>query len=264
MTALPTPKARVPGPPRPHAARRASPARPSAGTANATPQPPSRPRSHRPGRRGRSWPRTAAALLAAACAASAVSAVAEDATVPRARDADGERVELDCIIEAHELVDLSSGFTSGVLETMDVERGDVIEKGQVLARLESRVEQATVDLAQARADAVGALRFTEADRQYRQRVRDRAAAVFEQGVSSVETRDEAESQLLLAKLRLLQAQEENKQAQLELARALEALEQRNLRSPINGIVVDRLVSPASSSARSPSCGSRSSTRSTSR
>ena len=50
----------------------------------------------------------------------------------------------------------------GLLEKVEVERGDLVRKGQVLARLESSVERATVALARARA-AIQLLTFVYRD-----------------------------------------------------------------------------------------------------
>ena len=58
--------------------------------------------------------------------------------------------KLDCVIEASEEANVSSSVR-GVMSVVEVKRGDWVEKGQVLALIESSVEQASVDLARARA-----------------------------------------------------------------------------------------------------------------
>jgi multidrug efflux pump subunit AcrA (membrane-fusion protein) len=60
---------------------------------------------------------------------------------------------------------------------------------------------------------------------------------------SVQARDEAETELRLAESELKDAQENQQQAQLEVRRAGDLLEQRLLRSPFDGYVVDRLLNP---------------------
>jgi multidrug efflux pump subunit AcrA (membrane-fusion protein) len=59
-------------------------------------------------------------------------------------------VELDCLIGPHVVVAVSSPV-EGVVETIAVDRGDLVGKGHVLATLESSVERASVALAAARA-----------------------------------------------------------------------------------------------------------------
>ena len=63
---------------------------------------------------------------------------------------------LDCVIKPYVTVELGSPV-EGVIQEIAVERNDLVEKGQVLARLKSDVEQATVSLAKARAGLDGAV-----------------------------------------------------------------------------------------------------------
>ena len=69
--------------------------------------------------------------------------------------------ELDCLIEPHEVVNLSSPV-EGVLEKVHVDRGAIVKKGQVVAQLESNLEYATVTLARARADVDAAIKEANA------------------------------------------------------------------------------------------------------
>ena len=56
---------------------------------------------------------------------------------------------LDCLINPYLVVAVSFS-TEGVLNTVAVDRGDLVKEGQELATLESLVEKATVALAAAR------------------------------------------------------------------------------------------------------------------
>ena len=58
----------------------------------------------------------------------------------------------DCLIEPNALVRVSTR-EDGILELVEVGRGELVTKGQVLARLESGVENIAVELARARSDA---------------------------------------------------------------------------------------------------------------
>lgn len=58
--------------------------------------------------------------------------------------------ELDCLIEPFRVVTISSQEI-GLLETVDVDRGDLVKKGQVLATLDSNLEGATNAVSHARA-----------------------------------------------------------------------------------------------------------------
>ena len=60
--------------------------------------------------------------------------------------------DLDCLIEPNEVVTLATPV-EGVIESVTVERGDMVKKGQVVATLESSVERAALMLAKARAES---------------------------------------------------------------------------------------------------------------
>src|SRR5262245_44666144 len=59
---------------------------------------------------------------------------------------------LDCLLEPNRVIDVSSAIR-GVLSAVDVDRGDLVEQGQIVARLDSSVELAAMELAQARGRA---------------------------------------------------------------------------------------------------------------
>jgi RND family efflux transporter MFP subunit len=65
-------------------------------------------------------------------------------------------IELDCVAEPAQRVDVGSP-TTGLLAEIRVGRGDAVTAGQVVARLDSTVEEANVALAEAQATAREAL-----------------------------------------------------------------------------------------------------------
>src|SRR3712207_5183342 len=60
----------------------------------------------------------------------------------------------DCLIEPTQAIDVGSPVV-GLLDKVYVRRGERVAKGQVLATLESRAEQAAADLAYFRSQATG-------------------------------------------------------------------------------------------------------------
>jgi len=152
--------------------------------------------------------------------------------------------DLDCVIEASEIADVSSSVLNGIMEKVLVDRGDVVKQGQVVAQLEASVEQASVALARAQAESTTSIGAHEARvelaRKELQRVRELAST------QSVAARlvDEAETDLVIEQLALDQAHEDKRIAALELERAKANLELRTIRSPISGVVV-RVHSSAS-------------------
>ena len=126
-----------------------------------------------------------------------------------------EPLELDCLIEPHMVVKLGAPVI-GVLQSVEVERGDVVKKGAVVARIDARAERASMALARAR------LEFAE------RRV-ERNQALYDDDLLSAQEQDEMAT--------------ERQMAELVLKQQRTALEMRTVRTPIDAVVVERLRSP---------------------
>jgi len=150
--------------------------------------------------------------------------------------------ELDCLIEPQEVVNLSSPV-EGVLEKVFVDRGAYVKKGQVVAQLESNLEQATVVLARARADVDAAIKTGETRLAFSTLKLARSEKLFEKQFISAADLDEAQTERRLAEMALLSAMDNKRLAELELERANVALSRLTIRSPISGVVVERFLSP---------------------
>lgn len=150
--------------------------------------------------------------------------------------------ELDCLIEPHEVVNLSSPV-EGVLEKVHVERGAIVKKGQVVAQLESNLEHATVTLARARAEMAAAIKSSEERLAFSVLKLTRSEKLLEKQLISVAELDEAQTEKRLAEMALLNAVDNKRLAELELDRATVALSRHTIRSPITGVVVERFLSP---------------------
>ena len=150
--------------------------------------------------------------------------------------------EYNCLIEAYESVDVRSPVEA-LIESILVRRGDAVTKGQVLVRLESAAERAALDLAKARATMQGEIKAAEARVDLARRKHTRAEELFKQNFVSSTARDEAEAEFKLASEQLRQAREARKLAELEARRSTEMLAIRTLRSPFDGVVVEKLQSP---------------------
>jgi RND family efflux transporter MFP subunit len=153
--------------------------------------------------------------------------------------------QLDCVVEPHMVIDLSTQI-DGIVDTMRVERGDFVEADQILVTLDSGVEQAAVDFARERAGATSEVRAGEVSVAFAQRREERVHTLFEENAISTDQFDEVETEARLAQLQLAQAEESTRLAELELRRAEETLDRHTIRSPINGVVVQRYLSPGES------------------
>lgn len=151
-----------------------------------------------------------------------------------------QAAELDCLVKPEMYVEVSSPVIS-VLEEMLVETGDVVEKGQPLARLEASVEKARVKLARLQADSTSEIENRKEQyryaRQYFKRMQDLLA---QNSVSQYET-DKAQTELALAQIELERARENRRIAQVNLELARSQLALRTIVSPIDGVVVDRFT-----------------------
>lgn len=150
--------------------------------------------------------------------------------------------ELDCVIEPTMVVSLSTAI-EGLVETVAVDRGDVVERGQVVATLESSLEKAALESARFRAAMETPIKTSQARVELAGRRAARSQQMFREGTLSSQENDEVQSEKLLAEMGLLEAREAQALARLEAQRAATALALRTIRSPISGVVVRRFLNP---------------------
>ncbi|MEH2471081.1 RND family efflux transporter MFP subunit [Nitrobacteraceae bacterium AZCC 2161] len=150
--------------------------------------------------------------------------------------------EFDCVIEPQQIVKLASPVV-GMIARLDVDRGDIVRQGQVVGKIEDGVEAATLAVARARATNDSAVKSAEARVQFLRRKHERLEELHAKSVSSLASLQEAEAEAEVAEQQLKEAQLNRELALLEVSHAEEVLNQRTLRSPINGVVVERLLVP---------------------
>ena len=158
--------------------------------------------------------------------------------------------DLDCLIEPFRVVNVSAPV-DGLLERVDVERGDLVKEGQALAALESSVQRATLALAKARAEMETPIQSSQVRLDYSiRKVVTNEQLLTERGISEREV-DESRAQRDLSAVALVEARDNKHLAELERRRAEADLEVRTIRSPINGVVMDRLLSPMEQTKQTP-------------
>lgn len=145
----------------------------------------------------------------------------------------------DCVITPSRITDLSSPVM-GVLEEVLVERSDRIEQGQVLARLESSVEVAAVNLARVRAEIQSEVDEELINNEHDSKRKRRMDSLYKQQTVSEEVRDEFERDERLSKIRLQQALDLKKIREHELSGMEARLQQKTIRAPFDGFVLERL------------------------
>ena len=151
-------------------------------------------------------------------------------------------VELDGVIEPYMVVKVGSG-AYGILETVDVDRGDFVKKGQVMATLQSGVEKATMEVARARAEMEAGIKAKQANLDFYRRKKLMNEELYKKQVLPFSQMDEVETNRILAEMQLQEALENKRLAELEFKRTVEVVNRMTILSPINGIVVERYLSP---------------------
>ncbi|MGD9952577.1 MAG: efflux RND transporter periplasmic adaptor subunit [Burkholderiales bacterium] len=168
-------------------------------------------------------------LAVLACAAPVSPSVAQGA-------------EYDCIIEARQSIDVRSPV-EGVIESIRARRGQPVRRGELLATLSSGPERAALELARSRARMEGELKSAEARVGLARKKWERADELQRKNFVSASARDEAEAEYRLAIEQLRAARDNQRLARLDVERAREVVEQRSIRSPVNGVVVDVMLRP---------------------
>ena len=153
-----------------------------------------------------------------------------------------EPIVLDGLIEPFEVVDVGSSVR-GVIEAIEVERGDLVTKGQVLARLEAGVERATMELARARSEMETLVGEKQAMLEFSLRKQKRAEELYKENVIPIEQIDEARTSVSLAMIELENAKEDLRLAALELERSIAVVDRMTIKSPIAGVVMERFLAP---------------------
>ncbi len=194
-------------------------------------------------------------------------------------------LEVDGVIEPYRVIKMGGSGTPGILESVEVDRGDVVRKGQLLATLHSSVEKATMELAKARAEdeadikikiekasseiararaeMMANIKLKTVNLNFLIRKQDRHERLYQKDFISQAEADESETNRRLAEVQLEEALENKrlaeldfkrsavqveesminkKLAELEYKRAMEVVNRLIIRSPIDGVVVERYLS----------------------
>lgn len=153
-----------------------------------------------------------------------------------------DEVPLDCVIKPSMLVELSSQV-QGVLETVSVERGEFVTKGQLVAQLLSGVEKASVRLVRDRAKMEVDIKSRKAEQEFRKKTFDQVEPLYHKKLASLREYDDARTSSIVADFQLEKAIELKKLAVLELRRTQEILKLRSIKSTVDGVVVEVMKSP---------------------
>ena len=148
---------------------------------------------------------------------------------------------LGCVIEPNRVINLSTAV-EGVLSEIKVEKGEAVQKGQVLATLQSEVERATVEVARLRLNMNARIGARKEELDSAKRKYDRSIELGGRNFISSEMLDEIKTKFEVSRLDYQDALEEKRLAAADLTRAEAQYRLRVIESPIDGIVVERFLS----------------------
>ena len=149
----------------------------------------------------------------------------------------GNEYAYDGFLEAYEDI-MVSAIEVGHVEDVSVKVGDRVEAGQQVARLEDAPQVIAVQIAQLQSEMHGELDAAQAELVINTRRVEQLRSLTAKGNARPDELNRAETDLLVAKARLLAAQEEQSLKQLELKRQQVMLERRRILTPVAGVIAE--------------------------
>ena len=148
----------------------------------------------------------------------------------------------DCVIEPRTVVELGSP-AEGILVELLVNKGDRVTAGVPLARLNQEMESISEELARIKADNTSEVQSRREQLAFRRKEVERLQAMRATKAAAEREYDQAVVERRLAQLSLETAQVEQEMAKVEHRRAQEMLARREIRAPVDGVVVDVAMAP---------------------
>jgi RND family efflux transporter MFP subunit len=152
---------------------------------------------------------------------------------------DVQAAEFDCAIQPRQVLEVRSPV-EGLIDRIAVNRGDLVRKGQELAFIDTSVERVLAEGAKYRSEMSGATRAGQSKVQLSARKLDRAEELYSKAFVAEQVRDDALNEKQLADAELQEARDNRKLAEIEHQRQLTLIRMKTIRSPINGVVMERV------------------------
>lgn len=144
--------------------------------------------------------------------------------------------------------------TDGVLSEVAYERGQTVQAGALLARLDSSVERESAELARLRSEFQSARRIAEVKLEAARAKLEKRQSLLSDGIVTAEEVEESLAEVALAELELLSSQEDAELARVEHQKAAAIVTRMELRSPIDGVILERSRSVGELVTRSEEAG----------
>jgi RND family efflux transporter MFP subunit len=152
--------------------------------------------------------------------------------------ASANEMAFDCVAEPTQRVQVGSPVT-GLLAEVLVGRGDRVAPGEVVAKLESKVEQANVQLAKAQAEAEEAMQAQQTRLTLAEADLSRSLKLVASGSVTTSKVEELQARAEIARRDLDTEKRKLRIAGIELERQRALLERQSIRSPIRGFITEQ-------------------------
>ncbi len=145
----------------------------------------------------------------------------------------------EAFTEPERTVHASSADTGRVSQVV-VKRGDRVQRGDLLMVLESRILEASLQTARRKANSNARIKALEVEYDLRRQRHEQLRSLAEDGAGNPEEVRRAKADLDMAALNVEAAREEQALNALQVAEIEARIEQRKVRSPVDGVVTDVL------------------------
>ena len=180
------------------------------------------------------WPTLRSPRALAVAAALALGSLSQTSAAGAASlDIDVTR----CLLKARHVIQLGSPVF-GVLGQVFVDRADRVTRGQIVARLDTSIEEAQVALDKHRASVTATIEAVRADMRWNQRELDRRRKLAGNMFSKANDMDEIQSKIEQDQISIRKAEDDLQVAKLEFQRSTAQLEAKVLKSPLDGYVTE--------------------------
>jgi RND family efflux transporter MFP subunit len=143
---------------------------------------------------------------------------------------------VDTFLEPSQVIDITSPFRDRLV-VLQVEEGDLVQPGQLLAELDTRLLQAQLERARTAASFHGSIDAARTLVRQRLNRLQKLQKLQKTGNAHPQELLAAKTQLELARAELLSTREEKQLRELEVATIIARIEEKKLTSPIRGVVV---------------------------
>jgi len=146
-----------------------------------------------------------------------------------------------CLIEPYRVAEIGSQVV-GVIESIKVERGDIVKQGQVIALLKADIERASVSAADVRAKAHANVNAAKANYEFDLLRLKRSKDLLKKSFISIQAHNKVEAETKVSYQTYMQTVEQQRIAKKELDITSSQLSQRQICSPFDGVITDRYLS----------------------